>query len=343
MRVTVCPSDRQGVGYYRTGFPAMTLMDQGADIDFQFLPGLPLNVSTITGQPVGLADDFDCDVLVLQRPTADWKLVALHDAQKRGITVVVELDDDFHSLHHAQLRQMGASSGHFRNLGECCKHADLVTVSTQALAERYAPHGRVAVIPNYVSAKWLHVNAEPNATPVVGWTGTVATHRDDLQATHGGAAMATEQHGATFRVIGRPELAKENLGLSNEPENTPWQTMGDYPYEVAKLDIGIAPLADNAFNRAKSWLKPLEYAALGVPCVMSPTTEYQRIHDEYGIGVLAGWRSREWKRETLRLLTDHDYRNQLSEQGRQAVRDHLTMEANAWRWQDAWASALVAA
>src|SRR6185437_7103207 len=161
-----------------------------------------------------------------------------------------ELDDDFHALHPAQLKQMGASPGHFRNLGECCKNADLITVSTQALADRYAPHGRYAVIPNYVSAKWLGVShGRADLQPlVVGWTGTVATHRDDLQATHGGAAMATEQHGATFRIIGRPELAKQNLGLSNEPENTPWQTMGDYPYEVAKLDVGIAPLADNALN-----------------------------------------------------------------------------------------------
>lgn len=323
----------------------MTLMDQGADIDFQFLPGLPLNVSTITGQPVGLTDDFDCDVLVLQRPTADWKALALHDAQKRGITVVVELDDDLHALHPAQLKQMGASSGHFRNLGECCKHADLVTVSTQALAERYAPHGRVAVIPNYVSAKWLEIGVNPthNSPLVVGWTGTVATHRDDLQATHGGAAMATEQHGATFRIIGRADLAKRNLGLAEEPEWTPWQTMADYPHEIAKLDIGIAPLAANAFNRAKSALKPTEYAACGVPCVMSPTAEYVRLHDEYGIGVLAGWRSREWKREIGRLLTDSTYRTEMAEAGRQTVREHLTMEDNAWRFAEAWQSALVAA
>lgn len=332
----------------------MTLIEQDEPIEFSFLPGLPLN-ATLNGEPSSLADDFTADILVLQRPMARWQRIAMEDAQARGIKVIVELDDDFHAVDKRSTFGQQMTSDHLRVLGYCVKNADLVTVSTDALAHRYAPHGRVAVLRNAVDARWLAIPAK-KATRArwttnencstchmslgVGWTGTVAYHRDDLQATHGGVAAAVQEQKATFHVIGRSELAKENLNLQVEPEVVPWQTMDRYPHEIARLDIGIAPLADTVFNRSKSWLKPLEYAACGVPAVMSPTAEYARLHNDHGIGVLAGWRSREWKRETTRLLTDHCYRNELAERGRETVRDHLTIQLNAWRWAEAWASVL---
>lgn len=351
MRIVACPSDRQAVGTYRLGMPAAALMEQDESIHFHFLPGLPLNVSHLTGQPVGLAQQFydlEPDILILQRPMADWKPLAMRDAQKHGIRVIVEIDDDFHALHHAQKIQLGLTSQHLRNLGECVKHADLITASTDALAKRYGGHGRVVVLRNCVDERWTeidHCSDDPycgcfEGHDVVGWTGTVASHRDDLQATHGGVAMAIDEHNARFRVIGRPELAQQNLGLTTEPEHTPWQSMVDYPHEIAKLDVGIAPLADNAFNRSKSFLKPLEMAACGVPCVMSPTVEYKRLHDQHGIGILAGWRSREWKREVGRLLTDHALRAEMAEHGRQQVREHHTIQGNAHRWAECWEATL---
>lgn len=341
MRIIVCPSDKQGVGFYRLGLPAMTLIEQDEPIDFTFLPGLPLNVST-TGDPVSLADDFDCDILILQRPMAPWQWIGMQSAQQRGIRVIVELDDDFHSVDKRSVFGQQMTSDHMRVLGDCVKHADLVTVSTDALAQRYAPHGRVVVLRNCVDARWLDINVTNDAEKrnVVGWTGTVAYHRDDLQATHGGVAMAAQQHGAMVRILGRSELARENLNLRDEPDHVPWQTMDAYPHEIARFHVGIAPLADTVFNRAKSWLKPLEYAACGVPAVMSPTVEYKRLHDEYGIGMLAGWRSREWKRSVGRLLTDHAHHTEMAEHGRAAVRDHHTIQGNAWRWAEAWASVL---
>ena len=195
------------------------------------------------------------------------------------------------------------------------------------------------MLPNYVPESWLEINAEPQpgTRPIIGWTGSIGSHVDDLRSTGRGLQTLDAQ----FRCYGTGNQQARNLirnTVGLDPQVLPWQPRDQYPHEITKLTVGIAPLADTPFNRAKSWLKPLEYAACGVPCVMSPTTEYQRLHNQHGIGTLAGFGyANQWKRQTQRLLTDHTHRTELAQHGRQRVRDHLTIERNAWRWAEAWA------
>jgi glycosyltransferase involved in cell wall biosynthesis len=212
----------------------------------------------------------------------------------------------------------------------------LVTVTTPALAARYAPHGRVAVLPNYFPESWLDVEADRSGG-IVGWTGTVGTHHDDLPVTRGGVAQAVRETGAKFRVIGNPQLVQRDLSLDDEPDNVPWQDWDAYPEELAKLDVGIAPLGDTAFNRAKSWLKPLEMAAVGVPSVVSPIPSYVALNEATGIGTFAKDRSRDWRRELKALLGDENYRFERSEESRMAA-SALTVEKNAYRFAEAWAN-----
>jgi hypothetical protein len=53
---------------------------------------------------------------------------------------------------------------------------------------------------------------------------------------------------------------------------------------MAGVDIGIVPLEARDYNRAKSALKGMEYAACGIPFVASPSPEYAWL----GCGILAG-------------------------------------------------------
>lgn len=334
----------------------MTLIEQGENIEPTFLPGLPMNTIG-ENEPVGLADEFfnlEPDVLVLQRPMAEWQLLGLRDAQKHGIVVVVEIDDYLHAVDGRTAFAAEVKAHHLRTFEQCCLEADLVTVSTPFLAERYAPHGRSVVLPNYVPESWLEIDdANLNGTgahlchgiqcdhckTLVGWTGSIGSHVTDLTEARGiGQTLA--EHNATFRTWGKgntqaKSLIKQTLRLQAEPDVQPWNSRDQYPHEIAKLTVGIAPLAGNPFNRlGKSWLKPLEYAACGVPCVMSSTSEYRRLH-EHGIGIIATRRS-EWQTALTRLLTDHQHHRELAEHSRQAVREHYTMEQHAWRWAEAW-------
>ena len=114
---------------------------------------------------------------------------------------------------------------------------------------------------------------------------------------------------------------------------------GAYPHQVADLDVGLVPLADNAFNRAKTWLKGMEYAALGVPFVASPRAEYLRLGYEVMPTVrLAGDGAGPWREQLTFLLTEPDARAAIADANREAVAA-LTYENHADRWWDAWATA----
>ena len=63
---------------------------------------------------------------------------------------------------------------HSPNFAFLSKH-DAVLVRHAALAERYAPHGRVAVLPNLVPARYLDVTAAPHDGTVIGWGGNLGS------------------------------------------------------------------------------------------------------------------------------------------------------------------------
>ena len=180
-------------------------------------------------------------------------------------------------------------------------------MTTPALAERYATHGRYAILPNYIPKAYLDLPRPTNSPLRVGWTGSTRTHVRDLEVTGGGVARALQGTGAEFHVVGVPNDVRRQLDLAREPVSTGWVHLDQYPAELAKFDVLVAPLQDNTFNRGKSLIKGLEAAAAGVVPVMSPAADYLRLHDDYGIGLIARTPD-EWFDRVRTLLTDHDLR-----------------------------------
>jgi len=265
---------------------------------------------------------------------------------------VVEVDDDFtridpRNVAHDACDPRTSPDRNYQHLLRACAQADLVTVSTAALAGRFASHGRVAVVPNCVPAAYL---SEPNrrifsgrdwqpGTKVrVGWAGSVETHPGDLEATGGALGTVLRELGgvASCHIVGTGRGVKDALRLTAEPSSTGWMPLEHYPKALAQLDVGIVPLRACAFNRAKSWLKGLEMAACGVPFVASPLPEYERLAT-LGAGVLAS-NSRQWAEQLRTFVTRPDVRAECAAKGR-AVAKHYTIEANAHRWWEAWTSA----
>lgn len=332
MKVVVYPADAFGCGSFRMRWPGEACAAAGHDVRVVEPKARKLKV-VMEGHTVKDVLDVDADVVVLQRVTHAYMAQAVGVMRAKGITVVVDVDDDLSSIHPSNpawaVHRPGAGLHSWHNVSLACRNASLVTVSTPSLLDVYARHGRGHVLPNYLPDYYYGL---PRAdSDVVGWPGSYHSHPNDPESL-GGAVARLVDEGAEFVMRGDSTGAGRAFGLAADPPGGP-VPIEEWPAAVAGLGIGIAPLADTKFNASKSYLKPLEMSACGVPWVASPRAEYKRLH-AMGAGVLAD-RSRTWYRELKRLRESPALRAELSEAGR-AVAEGLRLSQNAWRWMDAW-------
>ena len=333
MKVIVYPADAFGCGAFRMRWPGEACAAAGHDVSVVEPKDRRLRV-VMEGDTVKDVLDVEADVVVLQRVTHAYMAQAIAIMRAKGITVVVDVDDDLSSIHPSnpawQIHHPGSGGMHsWRNVATACRNASLVTVSTPALLNVYARHGRGHVLPNYLPD--MHYGLPRQDSDTIGWPGSYHSHPNDPEAV-GGAVARLVDEGASFVMRGDPTGAGAAYGLAADPQGGP-VPIEEWPSAVASLGIGIAPLADTKFNASKSWLKPLEMSAAGVPWVASPRAEYRRLH-EMGAGVLAD-RPRVWYRELKRLRESAALRQERSEAGR-AVAEQLRLRDHAWRWADAW-------
>lgn len=346
MKVYIFPADQTGCGYYRLIWPAEVLRSRGHDVTIivpkqrdQLLQGRMQG-----DQMVDVKIPSDADVIVFQRVTHRHLVQAISLIRRRGIAVVVDMDDDLTCIHPANpafaaLHPSNGNRDHsWENTMRACDAATMVTVSTPALVNRYAKRTAGHVLYNMIPRRFLDVPHEDSN--VVGWGGSVHSHPTDLQVM--GPVIAQHmQHGGRFKIAGPITGAYEALGVSKKlleiecTDNV--KDIYAWPLAVSSIGVGVAPLADTRFNEAKSWLKMAEYAAAGVPCVASPRAEYVRLHRK-GVGLLAK-NPTEWRQRINALVRNDDLRRELTEAGRTVIREQLTIEANAELWLEAWTEA----
>lgn len=361
MRVRVFPADEYGCGYFRLIFASQILRAQGAEIDLVSPGERQLELRTqkeldehgrITKEWCSdvILEDDPPDVMVFQRVSHRFLTGAIPILRQKGVATVIDVDDDLASVHpsnpaYAALHPKneyrrnpdGQPSRHsWHHLQTSCRSATLVTCSTPALAARYGAHGRSVVLPNYLPESYYAIGEKHQDSDLLGWPAAIVSHPDDPSAT-GGAVARLIMEGRRFHCVGDPAGVAAAFGApASEITGISGVNINDWPWEVNKIGVGIAPLADTRFNAAKSWLKPLEMSALGIPWVASPRVEYEKLH-RMGAGLTTD-RSRLWYRELSRLLDSPELRAEVAGRGRE-VADRLRLTAHVGEWWDAWTRA----
>lgn len=346
-RVLIFPADNTACGHYRLTWPAEVLMTHGWEITV-VMPserGSRLQVSYDTDEngvrtPTEVFFPSGYDVIVLQRVSNEMLAKSVPLIRAKGVAVVVDIDDDLSNLHPSNpafdtFHPTWTNPEHsWRNTLRACEAATLVQVSTPALVQRYGRKGNARVVRNCVPQRYLDIPHEDN--DVVVWPASLHSHMNDADAL--GASISRLMHdGYAYGHMGdNVHRVKKVLSLPDVPIDYGNPDLGDWPFQLARVGIGIAPLADTTFNRAKSWLKPLELASLGVPVVMSPRDEYRLIHQR-GVGVLAK-NPGDWYKKVRALIENADYRQAMSQTGREEVAN-FTYEKQAWRWGEVWKEA----
>jgi glycosyltransferase involved in cell wall biosynthesis len=288
------------------------------------------------GHPIVLAPYFGI------RP-----LVGLLEAEPSILgtrAIVYDTDDDFFS---ADL-PAGAEDVLERDLIErILGLADLVTTTTPVLAERLAPHTRapVRVIRNALDPGWYEAGrpdgpADAPGNPRVVYHGVPVRSRDYDVARPAVDAVARE-----ITTLRRVWLGGDALQLAGAVDEVrPW--VSGLPAFAAALvaarpDIGLAPLRDTPYNRARSELHWLEYALAGAPTIVSGLDgpgPYDVVRD--GVDGLVARSRADWERHLRSFATSRDLRSQITARARERVLTEYTVAARAFEWADAyrWAS-----
>lgn len=343
MKVLALAADDGGCGFYRMRAPAAEASRLGVDITVT--SGIDVNASQDSDGFVTVHELFtDADLIISQRPLDNSMGAVLKQARRQGIATIVEIDDDFSSVHRDNVAHsaMNLKSSGNQFVEDACRDADHVTVSTPQLL-KYARHGRATVLRNNVPDSIFNVTDEKSSNPYprIGWTGSTQTHPNDLQETKGALSGVLKSSGLPFNVVGDGKWVARNLSLdrSTEVYNTGWVDLKDYYQHVKTfIDIGIVPLEMSPFNQAKSALKGLEYAALGIPFVASQTREYERL-EAYGIGKTAKTPG-EWRKHLQRMIDRPAETERIGKEYRDRIEAEFTYRVNAPQWIEAWEKAI---
>jgi hypothetical protein len=247
--------------------------------------------------PAGAAElPAELDGLIVQRaacPSLELAECLLSTCRQRRIPVLLDLDDALFALpeDHPERQRYGPM---LPALDRLLAAADLRVFSTANLAELCRQRlrqqglnpGPDVVVPNGLDA---HTWAGKVRFPQAAGEGPLQllymgsrTHAADLAPVLDELDHLAGRQAEAFRLtlIG---------GMESAPRR-PWLEVLDVPLEARRYprfvrwlrqhlprhDLGLAPLATNPFNAAKSDVKLLDYAALGLPSLCSPGPAYQQ-------------------------------------------------------------------
>lgn len=343
MKVLGLAADSGGCGLYRMRAPAEAIARLGVDVTID----TEVEVSAYTNSEGLVTVDevrTDADLIIFQRPLDNAMTAVIKQAKRQGIATMVEIDDDFSTVHTRNVAHdamVGKTSGN-QWVVEASSLADHVSISTPQLA-KYARHGRYSILRNCVPDSIFEISAPKSDQnwPRIGWTGTVQTHPTDLQVTRGRVGEVLKTNGLPFNVIGDGDKVSAFLGLSPETSvyATGWVQLDlYYQHLYSFLDIGIVPLEMSPFNQAKSYLKGLEYAALGIPFVASPTREYELL-EIHGIGKTAKSPG-DWRKHLQRMIDRPAETERIARESRDRIEAEFTYSVNAPKWIEAWEKAI---
>jgi glycosyltransferase involved in cell wall biosynthesis len=199
--------------------------------------------------------------------------------------------------------------------------ADSVVASTQILADMLPGRRADAILPSVPDPEpYPRVEHRDELPLRVGWTGTPGNIRylDPLAKVFG----RLEEEG-----VARLEVVSSQPWEAGPSHFSRWR-LEEVPAFFARFEVGLMPLPDAPYTRAKAGFKLLQYMAAGAACVASPIGVNTELVERSGGGLLADGPC-EWEEALRRLAAEPSLRAELGARGRAFVEDFVDLDAQA--------------
>lgn len=222
--------------------------------------------------------------------------------------LIYEVDDvvfredipDYNKFKHA------FTSDEIRNnIQEIITMCDEVTVTCDFMKQLYTHRTgkkEITVIPNFPAKFWIGNYYNPERIvklydtykrkPRILYAGSGAhfdvdgLNKGEDDFSHVIQNIIDTRHKYQWVFIGSFPPALHRYIVSKEIEFHPWQTLYKYPQKIYDLEIQmmVAPLQDNNFNRSKSDLKYIEACLYGLPVACQDMVTYQEADIKFKTG-----------------------------------------------------------
>jgi glycosyltransferase involved in cell wall biosynthesis len=264
---------------------------------------------------------------------------------------IYEIDDNLHAVpennpaYHTY-NQNRPESG---RILEWMKECDFLTVSREPLGAFYKNiTGKdYFTLENCIDFELYKkpVFKKDNKQIRIGWVGS-STHYDDLKVAAYGISQIVEEYGDRVKfvmmgwdgIMRRQNKDGDLLTMGDSLDGIPREfhkfvDIHDYPNRLhgLNLDIAIAPLVDNEFNRGKSNIKWMEYSACGVPVIVSKVSAYT----DYvvpGETALIAKREGDWYKKVKFMIENEEKRIEIAEKAYNEVRNKFSFSTNIDQW-----------
>ena len=263
--VMSCMADFTGCGQYRIIQPHQAMIAEGV------IEGV---LRSSTPEIAELAR-YAPDSIVLQRHiTPDAHQWLQRSKVCDSVFKVFELDDYLPNLPLKSVHRKLFPQDILQSIRKSLSLVDRFVVSTAELAESFSGmHPDIRVAQNRLPpALWSNLISlrGQGSKPRVGWIGG-ASHTGDLELIFDVVRALAERVEWVFMGMCpaklRPYIHEYHPGVE----------FLEYPVRMASLnlDLALAPVEDNLFNRCKSHLRLLEYGACGFPVICSDVACYR--------------------------------------------------------------------
>jgi hypothetical protein len=257
-------------------------------------------------------------------------LDVLHSMKKEaGAKIVVDLDDNIWQIPEGNIARGDLKTHINRSLMMCesVKAADWVTVSTEPLKNAVqALNQNVTVLPNYLNlSDWKHKRKAGKTR--IGWVWS-PTHTPDNKEVEEALKEINKKYKEVEIVI----FGTDKNIFDFDTVNIPAVPHEEYPktFMEAGIDISIAPLADNDFNKSKSNIKWLESTMAGAAFIGSKVYPYEFSVDHGKTGYVCKGKN-QWVRHISNLIENPVKRKELVKNAKTEV---LRLNAESkQKWQ----------
>lgn len=273
------------------------------------------------------------DVVVFQFPYLDDEVLLIKKLKKLGVKVILDYDDDM--FNDNPFYKQTYSLREKDNMVEALKICDLVTVTTESLAETYGKYNQVKILPNMidlreypicVQGELANILIHRKAGNTVGWYSSGIRYEEFNSIMEGWIPEEVNLFLAGSLIFDNFKHKRLEVTDRFNP--------ADLPKILSNIDIGLIPLSLCKFNNGKSDLKGLEYGAMSIPFIASPTDPYKKLIKHGKNGLLAK-HGRDWTKYIQLLVNDSKLRYEMGKEARK-VSELRDIKLNIHKWEEAY-------